>query len=132
MGDRANVVVLDYWKADVADEVPAVYLYAHWGGERLHKVAREALNSDAARDRWGDSSYLTRILFHQILNEMADPNDSLGFGLSASLTDNEYDILVIDPVTQRATFRKQGSEAYPVVNDGLSFEEFIATHRKGD
>ena len=118
MGDRANVLILDDFNGD-----QGIYIYSHWGGEELHQVAINQLGSDVARDRWSDGQYLTRILVHRILNRIASDEDSIGAGLSVSIGDNEHDILVIDPATQRVSFRQEGSELGRIeADEGAPFE----------
>lgn len=87
MGDRANVVVPNPYK-----EGEAVYLYSHWGGSELPDVLASALERGVGR--WNDAPYLTRIIFNEMTkgNEMAET----GFGISTSLCDNGYPLLVVD------------------------------------
>ena len=105
MGDRANVLILDEFDAD-----QGVYIYSHWNAATLFGAAVAALSSDAARDRWDDGQYLTRIVTQQTLNAIADEHASMGAGLSVRIGDNEYPVLVLDSATQRAAFRLEGSE----------------------
>jgi len=57
---------------------PTMYLYSHWGGDERHKTLAEAI--DAARPRWGDAAYATRIAVSTIVGN--DWERETGFGLS--------------------------------------------------
>jgi len=91
MGDRANVVVPDPY-----NKGQATYLYTHWQGHELPDTLGAAL--DRGRGRWTDYAYLTRIIFNQMTKgrEM----DETGFGISTTLCDNEYPLLVVDTEAQ--------------------------------
>jgi hypothetical protein len=123
MGDRANVAILDY-------RGQAVVLYTHWNGVELPVTVKAALRT---KDRWGDSSYLARIIF----DEMTDgqKGGATGFGILANrLDDNEYPILVIDTRSQRITVRPEPDEGigyerlFSPIDDseGMTLSEFIA------
>jgi hypothetical protein len=62
MGDRGNIVVIN--KKYGSDDYDGVWLYSHWGGSRLEKTARKAVERSG---RVGDPSYLTRIIFCSML-----------------------------------------------------------------
>lgn len=118
MGDRSNVAILQH----NADE--AVVLYSHWDGEGLYAKVARALDTPEARARWSDDAYLARIVFQYIL-DLAGFTET-GYGISTGLCDNEYQILVLDPTTQRAALRDEASYTGRRVEqgEGLSFEEF--------
>lgn len=91
MGDRANVYV----------KQAEVYLYTHWGGHDLAEDVRRAL---ARQQRWDDESYLTRIIFCEMLrgsvsvvsSVISTLNDEAGYGISHKMGDNERPIIVVD------------------------------------
>jgi len=101
MGDRSNVFIQ---QGKNSAGTYGVGIYAHWAGDRLHEEALEALMSPEARGRVGDSSYLTRIIVHKVLESLADSSDPTGFGLWVdSPCDNDnYPTLVIDARTGSA------------------------------
>lgn len=82
MGARSNVVIQD------GEE--RVYLYGHWMACRSIEHAAVGLRSD----RFDDASYLARIVFESMI--ASSPGGEAGYGISASLTDNQFAILVID------------------------------------
>lgn len=89
MGDRRNIVV-DFGNGT------SVALYSHWGGSDLQAVLAKALAR--GRSRWNDPSYLTRIIFSEMIaaesgdDVIATLMDTTGFGISPFLTDiPEYD-----------------------------------------
>jgi hypothetical protein len=92
MGDRGNIFVKN------GDE-KGVYLYSHWGGSELPIILKQALSRQI---RWGDASYLTRIIFDEMTRDRQ--GEELGFGISAVLTDNEHPIVVVDTERQVAFF----------------------------
>ena len=85
MGDRTNTV---FRMADGSD----VVLYQHWGGQNmLHNLATAL---DAARSRWKDESYATRIIISNIIGDnWASEKD---YGISTTIQDNEHSIPVVD------------------------------------
>ena len=85
MGDRTNTV---FRMADGSD----VVLYQHWGGRDMMNRLATAL--DAARSRWGDEAYCTRIVISQLIGEDWDLRTS--YGISTYIMDNEHSIPVID------------------------------------
>jgi hypothetical protein len=89
MGDRANIVIRDNWPSDLGDR-EAVFLYSYWGGEELPETLRQGLS--AAHGRWGDDSYLARVIFQTMIGS---DDGVTGYGISTRLTDNEYALLVL-------------------------------------
>lgn len=125
MGDRANVAILDYSRTNPDDSFGAVVLYTHWGGTELPARVQEALRK---RERWDDAAYLARIVFCRMLAGSGDQTPlatTTGYGISTTLCDNEYPVLVLDSVTQRIGSRPEGDWRRPVREpEGLTFEEF--------
>lgn len=70
MGDRRNVVV-------EFDEENSVALYTHWTGSQLQETVAEGLSLGASR--WSDPTYLTRILFCQMVQ--GQEAETTGFGI---------------------------------------------------
>lgn len=100
-----------------------IYMYTHWSGTTLWKQVRDALAR--GRDRWGDSQYLGRILFCELVQDSL--LDTTGYGLSTRLWDNEHAIIRVDDLASRVSFHASGKERSP--NDkGLaswSYEEYV-------
>lgn len=86
MGDRANFVF-------VQDSGETIVLYGHWAGHNMLTNLAEAVV--AARPRWNDDSYATRIaISHMIGNSWSDET---GWGLQVNaISDNEHKIPVIN------------------------------------
>lgn len=122
MGDRGNIVLTG------KDCFPhRVYLYTHWGGFDRKAILARAL--EKGRERWGDPSYLARVIFQELLGN----NDALtGFGISTEATDNEYPFLVVDltakTVWEEADTRKHFNIAlqHDSIRKPISFEDFLA------
>lgn len=85
MGDRSNIVLK-------FSQTHRIFLYSHSTGPRIVGVVHKALNE--GRSRWDDPSYFARIVFDRLIG--ADQGSLTGFGMSPELTDNEYDLLVLD------------------------------------
>jgi len=85
MGDRTNTV---FRMADGSD----VVLYQHWGGHYMMHNLATAL--DAARSRWNDETYATRIIISNLIGD--EWNQEYGYGISTQIMDNEHNIPVID------------------------------------
>ena len=87
MGDRAN---FGFRQNNTA---PVIILYAHWGGgpDMLNRLA---IALKAARPRWHDPGYATRIAISQLIGEYW--NQELSYGLFVDkIRDNEYPIPVV-------------------------------------
>lgn len=109
MGDRGNVYVHDQYGPKLENgERAGVYLYSHWTGSDLPRVVAKAL--DRGRDRWDDTTYLTRIIFSEITRG-EDPNATTGFGIGTYPSD-EGEFVDVDVENQTA--------------NGLPFEDYVA------
>lgn len=86
MGDRANF-------GFVQPNGQTLVLYGHWAGHQmLGKLADAVI---AARPRWNDSSYATRIAISNIIGDQW--NMETGWGLQINeIGDNEHKIAIID------------------------------------
>ena len=121
MGDRGNIAI-NQWGED-----GPVVLYTHWSGYRIKETAAKALDSKPGRGRWTDNAYLARIIF-DVLTEGVHGTET-GYGISTSLCDNEYPIVVIDPNTQRVAIRSEAGWKGPVNEpEGQTFQEYIDTY----
>lgn len=114
MGDRRNVIVKE------SDSLPRVSLYTHWYGSELPSIVARAL--DRGRGRWGDTPYLTRIIFSEMLLEANALREETGFGIEAVKDDDArteaspgYDLLVDEP-----------SQSVRVDNKWYSYDDFIS------
>jgi len=86
MGDRANFVFVD-------GEGETICLYGHWAGyNMLGKLADAVI---AARPRWNDESYATRIVISHLIGDQW--NMETGWGLHVNeISDNEHKIAIVD------------------------------------
>lgn len=108
MGNRANVFFVD--DETESQGLVGIYLYSHWMGLDLQRAVLEVLQGPVARRRWGDPSYLHRIIIHNLLADHGDASSDTGFGLSTFLTDNSYPILVIEADKQEVRLMTEGDE----------------------
>lgn len=97
MGERGNIVVNGVW------------MYTHWGGDRLKQTLKSALKR--GKDRWTDAPYLARIVFCEMVQH--EVLSTRGFGLSTRMTDNNYNILVVDVMKQKIYEHEENNEALP-------------------
>jgi len=86
MGDRANF-------GFVQPNGNTIVLYGHWAGHQmLGKLADAVI---AARPRWNDPAYATRIAISNIIGN--DWSMETGFGLHVNeISDNEHKIAIVD------------------------------------
>ena len=93
MGARINFVFKD------GKDKPAVVLYSHWGQDEWQRDLAMAL--DHARPRWGDESYLTRMVISYLIQDSV--LDETGFGIYA-INDTSSDLgdqkIIIDIVQE--------------------------------
>jgi hypothetical protein len=105
VGDRGNIEVKSY------NNQPSVFLYTHWSGTSLPAILASALKR--GRDRWEDPTYLTRIIFCEMVKD--ELMDTTGYGISSTEGDSNHDLIVVDPINK-------------TVNRNHSFEDWIAFH----
>lgn len=123
MGDHANVFVLDWQgKRNEPKEARGTYLYTHWDGCDLPFIVQRAL---ARRQRWNDNSYLTRIIFCEMVRN--DIDGETGYGISPTIGDNEHPIIVVDPNNQQVGFAHEDSE--PDCYVAWSFTDFVELNK---
>lgn len=123
MGDRAHIKMLTPSKDD---NKSGVYMYSHWGGYRLPQVLAKAL--DRGKSRWGDESYLARIVFSELVRD--DIDGETGYGLSTTLGDGGDRILTVDAIAQTVhTTNTYDDTDWPDNGSVLSFPAFITLYK---
>lgn len=118
MGDRA----VFGFKQSVADDCP-IYLYSHWGGCDRYIDAQRAIT--AARPRWSDPAYATRIAVSQIVENYW--KEELGFGLSAgenNFCQPDYDDIIVIVWGERQVWIASASDSRKV-SLRMSFDDFL-------
>jgi hypothetical protein len=86
MGDRANF--------GFRSGEHTIFLYGHWAGEGMMDTLAQAVN--AARPRWNDPAYATRIAITHIVDQNRAELSETGWGLSIdNLCDNEHKVPVV-------------------------------------
>jgi hypothetical protein len=112
MGDRANFGFKDR-KGDT------VFLYGHWAGYNMLENLANAV--EAARPRWNDESYATRIAISRMVGE--EWESETGWGISVNqLADNEHKVPVIDWAAKTFTLMEEDLET---VVFSLTIDEFV-------
>lgn len=115
MGDRSTV--------EIKDGDNSVYLYTHWTGNKLLENVHSALKRE---QRWTDDSYLSRIVFCEMLrygyrNDLTKAfDDECSFGISSTPCENEYKDIVLDCEKEEIT----------VGALKCSFKEFVSAPEK--
>lgn len=119
MAERGNIVVRQRAPFKGASHV---FLYTHYRGSELHRIAQQAVQ--VAQPRWGDEAYFTRIVFDTLLDGERGVG---GFGISTYIIDNEYPLILLDPVKQRVAFHCSNDALFsdPPIKQ-WSFTEFVA------
>lgn len=102
MGDRANIEL-------VYSDDSRIFLYTHWQGSELPEILRNALIR--GRNRWGDDSYLARIIFSEMIkDEVLEETD---YGLSPfSAGDAEHDVIVVNLPNQTVYTKEWGTGSF--------------------
>lgn len=78
MGDRRNIVV-------EFDDNVSVALYTHWTGSSLPGALADALRR--GESRWDDPTYLTRIIFSEMIQD--DIMNTTGYGIEPIKTGSD-------------------------------------------
>ena len=108
MGDRAN---FGFKQANGE----TIVLYGHWAGHDM--LGKLAAAVEAARSRWTDESYATRICVSNLVGE--EYKSTTGWGLTVNqILDNEHKIPVIDWSTQTFSLHEEA----PWSEDGNGFK----------
>jgi hypothetical protein len=119
MGDRANIAIEQ-------GDGTRIWLYGHWSGWRMPSVLQNAIRR--GRGRWDDTPYFGRIVFQALVGGDDGLTD---FGITTSMTDNEYPILVCDCDTQTVSIESEEGRTPKdadrvCIGRTFSFEEFAA------
>jgi len=121
LGDRGQVNIIDKYGQDI-------WLYTHWGATELIDKVRKALtrskpnNNENKYDyhgRWGDTEYLARIIFCEMVRDNIDGTSGYGIGSTGAHGD-EWRIITIDVSKQLVTVKDNDK-----VKLEQSFKEFI-------
>lgn len=118
MGDRSNIVVKQL-------DGTRVYLYGHWMGEDSITIAKTVLGR---KQRWDDHAYLARMIFSEMVK--GDLDSDTGYGISTSMCDNEYPIIVLDPSTQTAWLEEYewgNGGSFKEITPRISFGAFVGS-----
>jgi len=120
MGDRGNIYFVD---SESDGHWAGLYMYAHWLGSALPSIVRSALERGSSR--WGDSQYLARIVFCELVQ--TEVLDEIGYGLGTQLGDNEHLIVRVNDLDQTVSYHQPGTER---ARDGevasWSYQDFLA------
>lgn len=96
MGNRGNIIVRSGKKE--------IFFYTHWCGSEMAFILKSAL--ERGKERWGDPSYLNRIIFEEMIK-----NDKLGItGYGICFEEEDHDAgnpyIVVDHDEEKVMFYK--------------------------
>jgi hypothetical protein len=114
MGNCAVIKV--YQNLSRRDKNPPVFLYTHWNGDEIYGYLKRALSR---RERWDDVSYLTRMIFCEMVKGCEA--DSTGYGISTFQPDSDHTILGVDTVKQEVSFEDRNGN----VKSKITFDQFV-------
>jgi hypothetical protein len=80
MGDRGEVVLIE---SGISDNALPIRFYTHWGATDLPNTVASALKR--GRGRWGDDSYLNRIIFSEMIQ--SEVLEDIGYGITLAECD---------------------------------------------
>lgn len=124
MGDRGNIAI-QY----EGNKAKRVYFYTHWKGSDMSKIVAAAL--ERGKGRWGDDSYLARVIFCELVKD--DVEGETGYGISLDAGDNEHPFLVVDLESQtvfQESDRREGFEYTKKAHmEPVKWQVFIDRHR---
>ena len=90
MGDRAQVKI---------KQTPhSIFLYTHWGAETV--LADTAYGLFTGRDRWGDPTYLSRIIFDSMKRDSFHQqvsSSTSGFGIGTKQLNDIVSLVTVSP-----------------------------------
>jgi hypothetical protein len=119
MGDRA----VAGFKAN--SKTPTMFLYMHWSGEGQTQWFADALS--AARPRWSDDSYASRIMVSQLVGN--EWNSETGFGLYVGGTSHgaDYNYILVANFETKMVEICDNDNSDNVLAE-IAFEDYIANH----
>ena len=89
MGCRGTIEIWENGAAPKDEESPVV-LYTHWGAHEMLSDLKAVLSR---RQRWGDASYLSRMIFSKMIRN--DIEGETGYGIMTNnVNDAEQEIVV--------------------------------------
>lgn len=119
MGERGNIVIVQG-----ADEGKTpIYFYTHWKGYKLPEIVQSAFKKAIREHRLGDSAYLNRIVFCELVGEK-EFNETTGYGISQYICDNNYNLLVIDHDVEKVYFTEEDGTRIPALGE-YTYKEFV-------
>ena len=105
MGDRRM--------AEIRTKAGSLYVYTHWGGGSFPDMARAAVL--AARPRWNDAPYATRIIVDKLTMKGRDLSFGYGLLLEPDAEDSynaDEPSIIIDLVSRAITVFNRGRETF--------------------
>lgn len=123
MGDRATIEIVQEAGA-VGRPERVISLYTHWGGSSYAGDLAAALA--AARPRWRDPLYATRIITDQFFKNLRDEETGGGLYGGRCVTECEHPLLTVCLPTRTVTVGSAGWGDHGRTGSVYSFDDFIA------
>lgn len=117
MGMRQTVELQFGTKSDKQEQQGSIYIYSHWGGDddiNNSPLAQQVRQGLSRRERWGDESYLARIIFSEVIKDDIESDTGYGLCPSAWYCDEEFPRIVVDLTAETV--------------NGISFEKFVTMY----
>lgn len=114
MGDRGVIEVRGN------SNEPSIYFYTHWGA--YHLPEKVALGLENGRTRWGDESYLNRIIFDTLTGL---EGGELGYGIATWCPSDAHLRVFIDHEAQTVTLSTRGVEDEWQDGQVRTFEQYL-------
>ena len=113
MGDRGVIECVEV-------NGDSIYLYTHWTASLLPQAVAAGLQRGS--DRWGDESYLTRILFDTLTGL---EGSTTGYGIATWCPEDAWRKVVVNHKEQTVQVFEDSNNGWVSENDPLSFAEFV-------
>lgn len=115
MGNRASVIIKQ-------NDKQGIEIYGHWAGNNIVNTLPHALK--VAEERFDDISYFTRIITHNILDDIADKDKETSAGIeicewNESNHDLNYYTVFIDPFEKIVSCRCYEYSFQDIIDNGV-------------
>lgn len=119
MGDRA----VAGFREKSSNPETTIYLYQHWSGS--DQITNFAYALEKARPRWSDSSYATRIMVSQLVNDQWESETGYGLYVGGKAHGADYHYILIADFEKQAVLVAENDNAENVLEE-IPFDDFIS------
>ena len=111
MGCRGTIEIWENGAAPKDEESPVV-LYTHWGAHEMLSDLKEVLSK---RKRWGDASYLSRMIFSKMIRD--DIDGETGYGIMTNNVNDAEQEIVVDCDRQEIIVKREDNNKTYTFNE---------------